>query len=92
MIKIIVEIHPFGDASKARTVASMDLWNDGSGHGSVGNYEAHSIIEPSPWNPNQEKRGGKVIDHPRMQPIWTLVFKMLSQMGYGESSIGRRLK
>jgi hypothetical protein len=86
MLKIIIELHPFGNASKKEIIAEMDLWNDVSGSPQLGNYQAKSTIFPSPWNPDPEKRGGKVVGHPRSAPVWNLVAKMLHQMGYGATS------
>lgn len=83
MLKIIIELHPRGDASRAQTIAYMDLYNTGEGSLAQGNYEGHALTEPSPWNANQEKRGGKVTGHLRNNSVWSLVAKMLRQMGYG---------
>lgn len=83
MLRITIELWPRGDSSRAQTIAFMDLYNTGKGSLSKGNYEGHAVTEPSPWNPNQEKRGGQVIEHHRDAPLWTLVAKMLHSMGYG---------
>lgn len=82
MLRIIIELHPFGDSRRKTEIATMDLWNTGKCPGPVAEYEAASIIEPSPWNDNPELRGGKVVGHQRNLPVWTLVAKMLKELGY----------
>lgn len=83
MLKIIIELHPYGDSTKKRQIASMDLWNNGlSQTTGEGHYEAQAVTEPSPWNENLEKRGGNVTHWPRANPLWSLVRHMLISMGY----------
>lgn len=40
MIKVIVELHPFGDESKKKVIEEFTIANDGSGSVDVGNYRA----------------------------------------------------
>lgn len=40
MLKIIVELHPFGDESRKQEIESFTIANDGSGDAEVGNYVA----------------------------------------------------
>jgi hypothetical protein len=82
MLKIVVELHPFGNAKLKRQIAEMDLWNDTSGDRYVGNYEGSSVIPPSAWNADPIKRGGKVLHYDRAKPVFTLIKEMLQNMGY----------
>ena len=38
MIKVTVELWPHGDESRKLTIATADIWNDGSGSPSLGSY------------------------------------------------------
>lgn len=38
VIRITVELHPFGDASRKKVIGRMDIWNDASGDAYTGNY------------------------------------------------------
>lgn len=87
MLKVIVELHPFGNSARKTKIAEMDLWNTGNGSREVGNYQATSTVEPSPWNGDPEHRGGTVLDHPRNQSVWTLVAKMLKACGYSAEKV-----
>lgn len=84
MLKIIIELHPFGRAENKTTIAEMALWNTGDGDRDMGNYQGQAEIGDSPWN-RKEIRGGRVLNHPRSAPVWNLVAKMLHQMGYGHT-------
>lgn len=90
MLRITVELWPRGDHTKAETIAVMDLWNTGEGSLTQGNYEGSATTEPSPWNPNPERRGGRVTGHLRGNSVWNLIAKMLHQMGYGVSNTYRK--
>jgi hypothetical protein len=39
VIRVIVELHPHGDASRRRVIGEMKVWNDGSGEQTIGNYK-----------------------------------------------------
>jgi hypothetical protein len=82
MLVIKIELWPYGDETKAKELARMDLWNDGTLLGELGNYEASSVIHESPWG-EMQRRGGKVLKHNRHHYVWSLVAKMLKAMGYG---------
>jgi hypothetical protein len=38
MLKVTIELIPFGDASKAREISSFYIANDGTGSSQIGNY------------------------------------------------------
>lgn len=38
MIRVTIELFPHGDETRKRTLGSADIWNDGSGDISTGNY------------------------------------------------------
>lgn len=85
MLRITIELWPRGDRTKAETIATMDLWNDGTGTVEEGNYLGQAVTYPSPWRPI-ERRGGLVVRHKRSDPLWDLVAKMLHSMRYDHAA------
>jgi hypothetical protein len=41
MIKITCELYPFGDKKLKKTIAEIEIINDGSGTQEIGNYKYH---------------------------------------------------
>ena len=39
MIRVLVELWPFGDESRRRPIGEMKIWNDGTGTKKTGNYK-----------------------------------------------------
>jgi len=39
MLKVTVEIIPFGDLEQKSTIAEITIWNDGTGTSEKGNYQ-----------------------------------------------------
>ena len=65
MLKIIVEIHPYGDEKRKREIKSFFIGNDGTGDISVGNY----LFKEKPteeWKPS-------IQNWPRHLPVEQLV-------------------
>lgn len=81
MLRITVELWPYGDESRASTIATMNLWNNGTGTREFGNYEAQATILPSAFGPI-ESRGGKIVGYDRKKPVWNLISLMLKELGY----------
>jgi hypothetical protein len=38
MIHITIDLWPYGDRDRAKTIGEMDIWNDASGDRRIGNY------------------------------------------------------
>jgi hypothetical protein len=81
MLKIKIELWPFGDETRKREIASMDLWNDGTGNVYNGNYEGKASVPASIYSEKQEAHG-IVSKYDRQQNVWNLVARMLKSMGY----------
>lgn len=81
MLKIRIELWPFGNEAQKREIATMDLWNDGTGDRYVGNYQGEAHVPASVYN-ELDNRHGSVKGYDRIQNVWTLVAEMLRSMGY----------
>jgi len=80
MIRVTVEILPFGDEARRRTIASMDIWNDGSGTIENGNYEGIIYTDDS-----SVFRRARVVNYSRLtHPVWSLVGTFLRLFGHAE--------
>ena len=68
MIKVTVEILPFGFEEGRRTIGEMTIANDGTGNHETGNYygtvDGKKVLE-------------KVLNHKRAEGVWPLIKKML---------------
>ena len=85
MLVIKVELHPWGDSTRAREVARMRIYNDGTGTPNVGNYGGD--VYRMPYNPEllrpKMTRHGSVARYARKSlHVWNLVARMLKDMGY----------
>jgi hypothetical protein len=81
MLRIKIELWPFGDESQKREIATMDLWNDGTGDRYDGNYKGVAHTSASVYA-SKAQVSGEVHKYDRMQSVWALVAKMLKEMGY----------
>lgn len=81
MLMIRVELWPHGEHQLARTLATLRIWNDGTGTADVGNYKFNCHIAPSSWGP-EEMREGAVTKHDRKLSVWTLIGKAIRKAGY----------
>ena len=73
MLRVTVELVPFGQETGARKIVEMLIANDGDGDGTHCSYEGW--ISSDSWTKDQA-RYGKVKDHDRRQSVWTLIAKM----------------
>jgi hypothetical protein len=76
MLKVKIELHPFGDVSKKKELASLNIWNDASGTREVGSY-GYTIAEPESYFSEEVKGEGEVRDYDRMQPAVRLLYEVL---------------
>lgn len=85
MIKITIEIHPYGDESKKRTIGVMDIWNDNTGTKTRGNYVFKIFKQGS----NAIWGVGEIKDFPRERKnVWYLLHLCLSKIIEKERSDG----
>lgn len=75
MIRVTVELVPWGDESMKKTIGVMNIANDGnSGDREIGNYEARM----------EDDRGTEktvhVMGHKRTTGVWTLIRRTLQEM------------
>ena len=76
MIRVTVEIVPFGVESRARKVGEMVIANDGTGDNKTGNYDACLQAEYT------EGRPGRLTEFSRSASVWTLVGSFLKLWGH----------
>lgn len=83
MIRITVELLPLGDESHKRTLATMEIANDGTGTPGVGNYTGTLHAEYTP----PVGRKGRVTGYNRkLQSVWSLVGAFLKLWGHTSHS------
>lgn len=83
MIRITVQLIPRGDESKARTLGTMEIANDGTGTHEVGDYDG--ILHAEYTGPNG--RIGRVVQFNRKrQSVWSLVGAFLKLWGHTKHS------
>jgi hypothetical protein len=76
MLKIKIELWPFGDESKKRTLGELDIWNDATGTADFGNYGYRLNEEGSPFAAELDGIG-EITDWNRRNPASLLVWKAL---------------
>lgn len=95
MLRVIVELVPFGDESKKKKVGEMVLANDTSGYGNSSNYEGW--IAPDEWCADPQMFG-RVKGYDRRGNVWQLIKMMIEEClpkhvpGRGEDDLAQRLK
>ena len=73
MLRIKIELVPFGIESEARTIADMEIINDGTGNHRYGNY----IYEL--WDANGDSIKGELKKHNRIQSAFRLIQAVLNK-------------
>jgi hypothetical protein len=76
MLRVTVELVPFGDESKAKKVGEMVLANDGRGYGNHHSYEGW--IGPDEWS-GDPALFGKVDRYDRRENVWILIRRMIEE-------------
>ena len=75
MIRVTVELLPFGDESKKKHLGTAYISNDGSGDESSGNYK---VTFSKMGKPNVTWKAGTVINFPRKRlGGWDLLYRAL---------------
>lgn len=75
MIRVTVELVPFGDENKAKVIGSMRIWNDLTGDREISNYGV-SLTEESGKVHSKE-----VKNHIRQEGVWRLIRRALIEVG-----------
>lgn len=79
MIRVTVELVPFGVEKAKRTIATMEIVNDGTGDRELGNYVA--TIRETGRDP--QVRHGRLRKFPRqVEPVWSLIGGFLKLWGH----------
>lgn len=84
MIVVRVELWSAIDGRKTE-LARMHIINDGTGNGTVGNYECNTLRGRSTeaLDRGQPQRTGRVEEYRRLDHhVWNLVNRALTNMGY----------
>jgi hypothetical protein len=85
MIVVKIELWPFGDESRAREIGRAEIWNDGSGSITTGNYHAKLLKSPKYATSKGVWKKGRVENFPRLKlGPYDLLLQIL------ESAIGKR--
>ena len=83
MLRVTVELIPYGDESRKRSLAVMEIANDGTGDYEVGNYTGTLHAEYT----GAEGRKGKVVQFQRRhQSVWSLIGAFLKLWGHTRHS------
>lgn len=88
MLVVKVELHPFGDSNRAKTIETMKIWNDSVLPDDEGNYKyGFSVDNIAPFM-NEDKTGlntdtkevkGELHGYDRKQNVWNLVKETLTE-------------
>lgn len=96
MLRITVELVPFGDEKKVRKIGEMVLANIGDGTGRFGEYVGWAA--PDTWS-GEPARFGVLKAYDRAQSVWELVRLMLEAIRLekhkpprAKDSLAQRLK
>lgn len=77
MIRVKIDLEPYGMTIGGKTLAEIRIWNaTGRGLSSTHTYE-YEIYEPSPISGSPIKKHGTISKYDRMQPVVNLVQKVL---------------
>jgi len=76
MLKVTIELWPFGDDTKRKVIAEVEIWNDGNhpDRPMFGNYKGvfHA--------PGRQTRHLQIADHARGLGAWVLLERFLDLM------------
>lgn len=95
MLRITVELVPYGDETKKRKIGEMVIANDLGGDHWHGNYQGW--VAADDWS-KTPSLFGKVVNHDRSKSVWELIKAMIHSFtethspDTEEESISQRLK
>lgn len=84
MLRITVELVPLGFEGEKKTLAVMEIANDGTGNRDIGNYIGELKAEPAYTGvmPDGVRRGRLLNYSRRGQSVWSLVGAFLKMWGH----------
>lgn len=96
MLRVTVELVPWGDETRRKTLGTMLIVNDGTAHGARGNYDVQTFRPGRPVtgldyfqtrsDARRAARVGRVEDWPRKsRPVWELLLRALREVGYKDA-------
>jgi hypothetical protein len=74
MLRVTIELVPYGDEEEAQRIATMLIANDGTGNSKFGNYAYAYNYSDRPGEPES----GTVTRYARADGAWKLVKKILN--------------
>lgn len=80
MLRVTIELVPYGDEERAHDIAVMLIANDGTGDSEVGNY----VYAYTHSNNMAAREAGVIIQHVRSFGAWALVKAVLEDYDYYE--------
>jgi len=87
MIRVTVDLEPFGMTINKKTLAEIRIWNStGRGYTAKHNYE-YEALEPNPLGGNPILAKGSIRKYKRDQPVLNLVTKVLEDI-YARENTG----
>lgn len=96
MLRITIELVPFGDEDRKHKIGEMLIVNTGDSSGSKGSYKAWTVSDD--WS-GKPARYGKLDNYDRSQSPWELIRLMLEAIrlevhepSRRENSIAQKLK
>lgn len=73
MIRVTVDLIPYGHESEVETIGVLTIINDNTGPGAFGNYSY--VMEH--YDDGHTRYGGVIPAHRRSRPVWDLIQKAL---------------
>ena len=88
MLRVTVEVIPFGDEDQSRKIGEMIIANDGTLGAGLASYKAVQKIEG--WEPQFKED----IVHKRADGFWELIYLVLDEPPFngGDKELASRLK
>lgn len=92
MLRVTVELVPFGDENMSETIGTLLIVNDGTRDGDVGNYRVRSYPGSVKgdgrglWFDIRPQRKGVVRGHLRTDGAWPLVIRALRALRYDKDA------
>jgi hypothetical protein len=78
MLRVTIELVPFGDESRARKIATMLIANDGTGDHRTGNYGYAFQYDDR----SNDVATGVIKNFPRASGAWSLVKRILNNNSF----------
>ena len=87
MLRVTVELVPFGYEDRKRTLETMEIWNDGVFPDDQGNYKygfklqnIEPFIKDGRANHDKESYSGEIWGQDRKKNVWSLVRAILTEI------------